>query len=84
MVTADALHCQRETCKIITDKGGLYTFKVKDNHAALKEHMTFVMDKNQDKCIKKNFNNCDYEIFILDYKATELEVPARQKPLFAW
>ena len=75
MVTADALHCQRETCKIITDKCGLYTFKVKDNHAALKEHMTFVMDKNRDKCIKKNFNNCDYEIFILDYKATELEFP---------
>ena len=75
MVTADALHCQRETCKIISDKGGLYTFKVKDNHAALKEHMTFVMDQNRDKCIKKNFNNCDYEIFILDYKATELEFP---------
>lgn len=75
MVTADALHCQRETCRIITDKGGLYTFKVKDNHAALKEHMIFILDKNAEKCIKQSFNNCDYEIFILNYKTTEQEFP---------
>ena len=75
MITADALHCQRKTCQIITDKNGLYTFKVKDNQLALKEHMTFVMDKNKDKCIKKSFNNCDYEIFILDYPITEQEFP---------
>ena len=75
MITADALHCQLETCHIIVDKGGLYIFEVDSNHAALKEHMTCVIDQNQDKCIKKTFNNCDYEIFILDYKATEQELP---------
>lgn len=75
MVTADALHCQRKTCQIITEKGGLYTFAVKDNQLALKQHMTFVMDKNKDKCIKKSFNNCDYEIFILDYPITDQEFP---------
>lgn len=75
MVTADALHCQRETCQFITDRGGLYNFKVKDNHAALKEHMTFILKKNQKKCIKQSFNNCDYEVFILDYTPTEQEFP---------
>ncbi|WP_044122015.1 ISAs1 family transposase, partial [Anaerobiospirillum succiniciproducens] len=75
MITADALHCQLETCHIIVDKGGLYIFEVDSNHAALKEHMTCVIDQNQDKCITKTFNNCDYEIFILDYKATEQELP---------
>ena len=75
MITADALHCQLETCHIIVDKGGLYIFEVDSNHAALKEHMTCVIDQNQDKCIKKTFNNCYYEIFILDYKATEQELP---------
>lgn len=76
MVTADALHCQRKTCQIITDRGGMYTFKVKDNQVALKEHMIYILDKNKDKCIYKSFNNCDYEIFIIDYKTTEQEFPA--------
>ena len=75
MITADALHCQLETCHIIADKGGLYIFEIDNNHAALKKHITCVIDQNQDKCIKKTFNNCDYEIFILDYKATEQELP---------
>jgi len=35
VVTADALHCQRETAKHIIDSGGHYLFVVKDNQADL-------------------------------------------------
>jgi hypothetical protein len=35
VVTADALHCQRETARQILDSGGHYLFVVKDNQADL-------------------------------------------------
>lgn len=35
VVTADALHCQQETCQLITDSGGHYVFPVKENQPTL-------------------------------------------------
>lgn len=32
IVTADAMHCQKATCKAILDSGGDYFLFVKDNH----------------------------------------------------
>jgi hypothetical protein len=37
VVTADALHCQQETCRQIIDSGGHYVLTVKDNQPALRE-----------------------------------------------
>jgi hypothetical protein len=37
VVTADALHCQRQLCRQIVDSGGHYLLVVKDNQAELKE-----------------------------------------------
>jgi hypothetical protein len=37
IVTADALHCQRETCQQIRDRGGHYLLVVKDNQHELYE-----------------------------------------------
>ena len=37
IVTADAMHCQRETCKIITEKKGDYVIGLKANQKALYE-----------------------------------------------
>lgn len=35
VITADALHCQPETCQLITDSGGHYVLPVKDNQPTL-------------------------------------------------
>jgi hypothetical protein len=37
IVTADAMHCQRETCQQIRDRGGHYLLVVKDNQHELYE-----------------------------------------------
>jgi predicted transposase YbfD/YdcC len=35
LVTADAIHCQRETAEIVQERGGDYLFALKDNRPAL-------------------------------------------------
>lgn len=35
VITADALHCQQETCQLITDSDGHYVIPVKDNQPTL-------------------------------------------------
>ena len=75
MITADALHCQRKTFEIITARKGEYTVKVKDNQPSLKQHIIDVLERKKDKCVKESFNNCDYEIFLIDYKITEEDFP---------
>jgi len=47
--TADALHCQRETCKIINNGKGFYVFTVKDNQPSLNEEITAKMDKYREQ-----------------------------------
>lgn len=37
IITADALNCQRETCKIIIEKKGDYVFSLKKNQKNLYE-----------------------------------------------
>ena len=75
MVTADALHCQRETMSIILGKSGHFTVAVKDNQPGLKEVITRTFDNNKDTINKVEFNDCDYYIFPIDYELTEVEFP---------
>lgn len=75
MVSADALHCQIETMEIITARKGLYTMIVKDNQQSKKEHIIDVLKKNQKKCVSFSHNDCDYEIFVIDYELTEEDFP---------
>ena len=65
----------RKTFEIITAKKGEYTVKVKDNQPSLKQHIIDVLEQKKDKCVKESFNNCDYEIFLIDYKITEEDFP---------
>jgi predicted transposase YbfD/YdcC len=44
IITADALHCQKETCKKIDGKKGHYVFGVKENQATLLEEISFFLD----------------------------------------
>ena len=46
IITADALHCQKETVKIVSSKRGDYLFKVKDNQKELKAKITALFKKN--------------------------------------
>lgn len=65
MVTADALHCQRETCSIIIDRKGNYTIKVKDNQSELKSNIIRMLARYPDKLVSLSHNHCDYKILIL-------------------
>lgn len=49
VVTADALHCQRETADIISKNKGIYVLPVKDNHSLLKEEIAAKFDKDRSK-----------------------------------
>lgn len=34
-----------------------------------------MLERKKDKCVKESFSNCDYEIFLIDYKITEDDFP---------
>jgi predicted transposase YbfD/YdcC len=46
IITADAMHCQRETCKAIIKGGGDYVLQVKKNQPELYEVIRSVMDRD--------------------------------------
>ncbi|WP_295484606.1 ISAs1 family transposase [uncultured Succinatimonas sp.] len=75
MVTGDALHCQIDTMDIIHSRGGDFTFTVKDNQPGKKQHIIDVLKFNAAKCKLVSYNNCDYEIFVIDYELTEEDFP---------
>ena len=48
-ITADALHCQRETCELIVQEGGDYCLQLKGNQGdMLADVRAFVDDQNTD------------------------------------
>jgi len=48
-ITADALHCQRETCELIVQEGGNYCLQLKGNQGdMLADVRAFVEDQNTD------------------------------------
>ncbi len=44
LVTADAIHCQTETARLIRDRGGDYLLRLKANHPALHEMVASYFD----------------------------------------
>lgn len=47
IITADAMHCQRETCKQITRKGGEYVLTLKKNQSELFEDVKLYFEKEK-------------------------------------
>lgn len=68
VLTADALHCQKDTAKLIHEKKGLYLLTVKDNQALLAEE------------IKARFENPKYKDKIQHYQLEDREVEILELP----
>ena len=47
-VTADAMHCQKETCKLIVSKGGDYLFGLKENQKTLHDDVALYFQNPPD------------------------------------
>lgn len=60
IITADAMHCQKETAKAIVDNGGDYVLQLKSNQKRLYEDVYAMFDS---KYIDETDKNCEYEIY---------------------
>ena len=65
VITGDALHCQKETCRIITERKGKYLFTVKDNQSDLLAEIKANLDKDSKKVNEIKYNDCTYRILLL-------------------
>lgn len=59
VVTADAMHCQKETAKIIVEKKGDYVLQLKANQRGFYEDVYAMFD---DKYMDEADKDCEYEI----------------------
>lgn len=60
IITADAMHCQKETAKVILENGGDYVLQLKANQKKLYEEVYAMFDKKYMDTIDKER---EYEIF---------------------
>lgn len=60
VITADAMHCQKETAKIIIENGGDYVLQLKGNQKNFYEDVYAMFD---DKYMDKADKECEYEIY---------------------
>lgn len=60
VITADAMHCQKETAQTIVDNGGDYVLQLKANQKTFYEDVYAMFD---DKYIDEADKNCEYEIY---------------------
>ena len=60
VVTADAMHCQKETAEIIVNNGGDYVLQLKANQKNFYEDVYAMFD---DKYMDETDKNCEYEIY---------------------
>ena len=60
VITADAMHCQRETARAIVDNGGDYVLQLKANQKSFYEDVYAMFD---DKYIDESDKECEYEIY---------------------
>ena len=51
-VTADAMHCQRETCASIMEKGGDYAFGLKENQKSLHDDVELFFEKTDEGSVE--------------------------------
>lgn len=60
VITADAMHCQKETAKVIIDNKGDYVLQVKANQGSFYEDIYAMFDN---KYMNEADKDCEYEIF---------------------
>lgn len=60
IITADAMHCQKETAKAIVDNGGDYVLQLKANQKSFYEDVYAMFD---DKYMDETDKECEYETF---------------------
>lgn len=60
IITADAMHCQKETAKKIIENGGDYVLQLKANQKSFYEDVYAMFD---DKYMSKTDKECEYEIY---------------------
>ncbi len=60
VITADAMHCQKETAQTIVNNGGDYVLQLKANQKNFYEDVYAMFD---DKYMDKTDKNCEYEIY---------------------
>lgn len=60
VITADAMHCQKETARKIVENGGDYVLQLKANQKGFYEDVYAMFD---DKYINEADKDCEYEIY---------------------
>ena len=60
IITADAMHCQKETSKKIIENGGDYVLQLKANQKSFYEDVYAMFD---DKYMSETDKECEYEIY---------------------
>lgn len=60
VVTADAMHCQKETASVIIENKGVYVLQLKANQGSFYEDVYAIFD---DKYMSELDKDCEYEIF---------------------
>ncbi len=65
ILTADALHCQKETASIIAEKKGIYVFPVKDNQKLLHGEIIALLGKSSAKTQKIEMGKRRFEALML-------------------
>ena len=65
IITADAMHCQKETAKAIVENGGDYVLQLKSNQKNFYEDVYAMFD---DKYIDESDKRCEYEIYKVQEK----------------
>jgi len=66
VVTADAMHCQKETAEIIVNKGGDYVLQLKANQGNFYQDVYAMFN---DKYMNETDKDCEYEIFTTTEKS---------------
>ena len=66
IITADAMHCQKETAEKIVNNGGDYVLQLKANQKSFYEEVYAMFD---DKYMDETGKNCEYEIYKTEEKS---------------
>lgn len=66
VITADAMHCQKETAETIVNNGGDYVLQLKANQKNFYEDVYAMFD---DKYMDETDKNCEYEIYKTEEKS---------------
>lgn len=77
IVTADALHCQKNTCKLIRKKQGDYIITVKENQSSLHEEIKSRINAGR-SLYEIELNDCKYTIFHLPKGYAGMEFPGQK------